>query len=209
MFDAYTLVSFAAVVLGLFLIPGPAVMLVFVRTAQGGRGIGMMTGLGIACGDFVHTMAAAIGLSAILMTSALAFNIVKFVGAGYLLWLGVQAFLEKNDKAGAAATAPTISPMQAFFQAIPAEILNPKTALFFLAFMPQFVHPERGSVFLQFSVLGLIFVAMSALFAILLTLSVRPISRVLGRLVWLNRWKNKIVGTIFIGLGLKVAIQQH
>lgn len=209
MFDAYTLASFAAVVLGLFLIPGPAVMLVFVRTAQGGRAIGMMTGLGIACGDFVHTMAAAIGLSAILMTSALAFNIVKFVGAGYLLWLGVQAFLEKNDNVEAGVTTPTISPMQAFLQAIPAEILNPKTALFFLAFMPQFVHPERGSVFVQFSVLGMIFVVMSALFAILLTLSVRPLSRVLGRLAWLNRWKSKIVGTIFLGLGVKVAIQQH
>lgn len=184
-------------------------MLVFVRTAQGGRATNMMTGLGIACGDFVHRMAAAIGLSAILITSALAFNIVKFVGAGYLVWLGVQAFRQKNDHVEAGVPTPTISPMQAFFQAIPAEILNPKTDLFFLAFMTQFVHPERGSVFLQFSVSDMIFIVMSSLFAILLTLSVRPLSRVQGQLVWLNRWKSKIVGTIFIGLGLKVAIQQH
>ena len=76
-------------------------------------------------------------------------------------------------------------------------------------FLPQFVHPEHGSTFLQFTVLGLIFVALSALYSCLLALSVRPLSRVLGRLAWLNRWKGKIVGTIFVGLGLKVAFQQR
>ena len=94
-------------------------------------------------------------------------------------------------------------------QAVPAEILNPKTALFFLSFIPQFVHPERGSVLLQFTTLGLIFVVLSAFYSCLLALSVRPLSRVLGRLAWLNRWKGKIVGMIFIGLGVKVALQQR
>ena len=209
MFELSTLVSYTAVVLGLFLIPGPAVLLVFMRTAQGGRSVGIMTGLGVACGDFVHAMAAAVGLSAILMTSALAFNVIKFIGAGYLLWLGVQALLEKASDAEAGTAPPAVTAAQAFLQAIPAEVLNPKTALFFLAFMPQFVHPERGSTFLQFTVLGVIFVLLSALFSGLLVLSVRPLSRVLGRLAWLNRWKGRIVGTIFIGLGLKVAVQQR
>lgn len=209
MFELSTLVSFIAVVLGLFLIPGPAVLLVFTRTAQGGRAVGIMTGLGIACGDFVHAMAAAVGLSAILMTSSLAFNVVKIIGAAYLLWLGVQAFLEKTGDADGGAAPPAVTATQAFLQAIPAEVLNPKTALFFLSFMPQFVHPERGSTFLQFTALGLIFVVLSALYSGLLALSVRPLGRVLGRLAWLNRWKGKIVGTIFIGLGLKVAVQQR
>jgi threonine/homoserine/homoserine lactone efflux protein len=209
MFEFSTLVSFVAVVIALFLIPGPAVLLVFMRTAQGGRFVGIMTGLGIACGDFVHAMAAAVGLSAILMTSALAFNIVKLVGAGYLLWLGVHALLEKSSEVEASASPAAPTAVQAFFQAIPAEVLNPKTALFFLAFMPQFVHPERGSAFLQFIVLGLIFVALSAIYSGLLALSVRPLGRVLRRFAWLNRWKSKIIGTIFIGLGLKVAIQQR
>jgi threonine/homoserine/homoserine lactone efflux protein len=209
MFELSTLVSYTAVVIGLFLIPGPAVLLVFMRTAQGGRSVGIATGLGIACGDFVHAMAAAVGLSAILMTSALAFNIVKLVGAGYLIWLGVQALLEKTGDPQVEAVRPRVTAKQAFLQAIPAEVLNPKTALFFLAFLPQFVHPGHGSTFAQFAVLGLIFVALSALYSTLLALSVRPLGRVLGRLAWLNRWKGKIVGTIFIGLGLKVAVQQR
>ena len=211
MFVLSTLFSFVAVVLGLFLIPGPAVILVFTRTAQGGRAAGVMTGLGIACGDFVHAMAAAVGLSAILMTSALAFNVVKLVGAAYLVFLGVRAFLEKQSAAASAdgQALGGVSGTAAFLQAIPAEVLNPKTALFFLAFMPQFVHPERGSAFLQFTILGLIFVTLSALYSAALALSVRPLARVLGRLAWLNRWKGKIVGTIFIGLGTKVAVQQQ
>src|ERR1700761_8340255 len=95
MFDLATLGTFVAVVLGLFLIPGPAVLLVLSRTVQGGRKTGVMTGLGIGVGDFVHTLFAAAGLSALLMTSAMAFNIVRFVGAAYLIFLGIKAILEK------------------------------------------------------------------------------------------------------------------
>lgn len=209
MIEPSTLAAYVAVVLGLFLIPGPAVLLVFMRTAQGGRAVGVMTGLGIACGDFFHAMAAAVGLSAVLMTSAIAFNVVKLVGAAYLLWMGVRAFLAKAEDVGAGVAPPTVTATQAFLQAIPAEVLNPKTAMFFLAFLPQFVHPERGSTLLQFTTLGLVFVALSAIYSALLAVSVRPLGRFLGRLAWLNRWKGKIVGMIFIGLGLKVALQQR
>jgi threonine/homoserine/homoserine lactone efflux protein len=208
MFDLSTLGTFVAVVLGLFLIPGPAVLLVFTRAAQGGRSVGVMTGLGIACGDFVHAMAAAVGLSAILMTSALAFSVVKFVGVGYLFYLGLSAFLQKTGDE-TASVAPPVSAGKAFLQAIPAEVLNPKTALFFLSFMPQFVHPERGSSFLQFTVLGLIFVGLSAVYSSLLALAVRPLGRVLGRIAWLNRWKGKIVGVIFVSLGIRLATQHR
>jgi threonine/homoserine/homoserine lactone efflux protein len=208
MFDLPTLGTFVAVVLGLFLIPGPAVLLVVSRTIQGGRKTGVLTGLGIAAGDFGHTLFAAVGMSAVLMTSALAFNAVKYVGAAYLIYLGIRAILEKPGRPSLPAVAP-ITPAKAFFQAIPAELLNPKTALFFLAFMPQFVHPTHGSTFAQFAVLGLIFVVLSSLYTTLLALSIKPLGRLAGRLSWLSRWQGKIVGAIFISLGLKVATQQR
>jgi threonine/homoserine/homoserine lactone efflux protein len=180
MFELSSLGTFVAVVLGLFLIPG----------------------------DFVHTLCAAVGLSALLMTSALAFNVVKIVGAGYLVYLGVRALLEKPADPSLPKLS-SVSPAKAFFQAIPAEVLNPKTALFFLAFLPQFVHPERGSSFLQFTTLGLIFVALSALYTTLIVVSIRPLGRIVKRLSWLSRWQSKIIGTIFISLGLKVATQHR
>jgi threonine/homoserine/homoserine lactone efflux protein len=203
------LFTFMAVVLGLFLIPGPAVLLVITRTAQGGRRTGMATGLGVAVGDLIHTLAAAVGLSALLSTSALAFTIVKFAGAAYLIYLGVRAFFAKSEKSKADVELPTVSPMQAFWQAVPAELLNPKTALFFLAFLPQFVHAERSAPFMQFITLGLVFAAMSAVFAVLLVLVIGPLGRFLSRLSWLAKWQGKIIGSIFIGLGFKVAMQRQ
>ncbi|MDH0866406.1 LysE family translocator [Mitsuaria sp. GD03876] len=208
MFDLTTLATFVVIVLGLFLIPGPAVLLVLSRTVQGGRKVGVMTGLGVATGDFVHTLFAAVGLSALLMTSALAFNVVKYVGAAYLVYLGVKAFLAKPADPSLPAVAP-IGPLRAYLEAIPAEVLNPKTALFFLAFMPQFVHPEKGSTFVQFAVLGAIFVVMSSLYTTAVALSIKPLGRVLKRVSWLSRWQGKIIGTIFVSLGIKVAVQQR
>ncbi len=212
MIDFATLATFVAVVLGLFLVPGPAVLLVLTRTAQGGRRVGIATGAGIAAGDLVHTLLAAVGLSALLMTSALAFGVVKLCGAGYLLWLGVRAVLEKPSAPGAAAgttATPAVSATRAFWQAIPAELLNPKTALFFLAFMPQFVHAERGHALAQFLILGLVFVAMSLLYSTTLAFAIRPIGRVVGRLGWLQRWRGKLIGAIFISLGVRVAFQRQ
>jgi len=207
--DSAVLTAFVVVVLGLFVIPGPAVLLVFARTGQGGRKIGVMTGLGIATGDLVHTMFAAVGLSAVLLTSALAFNVVKLAGAGYLIYLGVRAMLAKPSGDSALPRVALVTPSRAFFQAIVVEVLNPKTALFFLAFLPQFVQPERGSTFTQFAVLGLVFVAMSVVYSTLLALSVQPLGHLFKRLAWLSRWQGKIIGAIFITLGLKVAFQEH
>ncbi|MGN6232089.1 MAG: LysE family translocator [Trinickia sp.] len=206
MLDVSTVSTFVVVVLGLFLIPGPAVLLVLSRTVQGGRKVGILTGLGIATGDFVHTLFAAVGLSALLMTSALAFNLVKYIGAAYLIYLGIRALLEKPADISL-SKVPPVTPFKAFAQAIPAEVLNPKTALFFLAFMPQFVHPERGSTFIQFATLGLVFVVMSSLYTSVIALSIRPLGRLLKRMSWIKKWQGKILGSIFIGLGLKVAAQ--
>lgn len=190
MFEFTALVTYIAVVLGLFLIPGPSVLLVLTRTIQGGRKVGVATGLGVACGDLIHTLCAALGLSAILMTSAAAFNAVKWAGAAYLIYLGVRAFMAKTGT-HARLEFPAVTPRQAFFQAIGAEVLNPKTAIFFLAFLPQFVHPESGSSLVQFAVLGLIFSVLSAIYTSLLALSIRPYYPVgnydpYGRQVWLD-----------------------
>ncbi len=208
MFELSTLAGFVAIVLGLFLIPGPAVLLVVSRTVEGGRKVGIATGLGVATGDFIHTLFAAVGLSALLMTSALAFNLVKYVGAAYLIYLGIRAFMEKPRDPSLPKTKPVTS-RRAFLEAIPAEVLNPKTALFFLAFMPQFVHPENGSAFLQFMVLGLIFVALSSVYTTLLALAVKPLGGLFKRASRFSRWQGKVIGVIFVSLGVRVAVQQR
>ncbi|KAB2332108.1 LysE family translocator [Cytobacillus depressus] len=208
MFTLSTLSAFLVIVLGLFLIPGPAVLLVVTRTVQSGRKEGVMTGLGIATGDLIHTLFAAVGLSAILMTSALAFNFIKFAGAAYLLYLGIRAILEKP----ADPQMPKVSPVSAkdsYRQAILVEVLNPKTALFFLAFLPQFVHPEQGSAIFQFLILGCILVVLSVIYTTIIAFSVRAVMQQVKRIAWLGRWSGKIVGAIYIGLGLKVAIQSR
>src|SRR4051794_1339246 len=130
--------AFVLVVLVLFLIPGPAVLLTISQTVRGGLKGGIITGAGIAVGDLLHTIAAVLGLSAILMTSALAFELVKYLGAAYLIYLGIKALLEKakgQDLSVEKESHITVS----FTQALVIEALNPKTALFFLAFLPQFV----------------------------------------------------------------------
>lgn len=208
MFELAPVLTYIAVVIGLFLIPGPAVLLVISRTLQGGRKAGIATGLGIATGDLIHTLCAALGLSAILMTSATAFNVVKAVGACYLIYLGVRAFLSKPG-ASTRASLPTVTSPQAFIQAVGAEVLNPKTAIFFLAFLPQFIHPESGSSLTQFAVLGLIFAGLSAVYTTLISLAIRPLTQCFASLSRLRRWEGKIIGTLFMGLGLKIAFQQR
>ncbi|MBK5542443.1 LysE family translocator [Pseudomonas sp. TH05] len=208
MFDLASIVTYVAVVIGLFLIPGPAVLLVITRTLQGGRKVGIATGLGVATGDLIHTLSAALGLSAILMTSALAFNVVKTAGACYLIYLGARAFFARSSTTGSMPLADVAS-RQAFFQAVGAEVLNPKTAIFFLAFLPQFIHPESGSSLSQFAVLGLIFSGLSAVYTSLLSIAIRPLSQCLKGLSRLRRWEGKIIGTLFVGLGVKVAFQQQ
>jgi threonine/homoserine/homoserine lactone efflux protein len=141
MLDPTLLVTYVLVVIGLFLVPGPAVLLTLACSISGGRRVGIATGLGIATGDLAHTLMAAIGLSALLATSALAFEIVKYLGVAYLLYLGVVSFFERSASLGIPATR-RVDPPRAFRQAVLTEMLNPKTALFFLSFLPQFVRPE-------------------------------------------------------------------
>lgn len=208
MIDGADLLTYMAVVLGLFLIPGPAVLLVLARSMTGGLRTGVATGFGIALGDLVHAAMATFGLSAVLMTSALAFSVVKYAGVIYLIVLGVRALIEENHDLLVPASQP-VDAGRAFRQAILAEMLNPKTALFFLAFLPQFVRTEHGSIVGQFAVLGLVFVAMSAAYTSLLALAAGQISPWLKRHHRIGRWQGRVVGTIYIALGVRLAFQER
>jgi threonine/homoserine/homoserine lactone efflux protein len=208
MFDPALLATFVLVVLGLFLIPGPAVLLTLARAVSGGRRVGIATGLGIATGDLVHTLMAAIGLSALLMTSALAFQIVKYLGAAYLIYLGLRALFERAE-ALRIPSARRIDAYRAYRQAVLTELLNPKTALFFLSFLPQFVHPEQGSVVTQLALLGLIFVVMSAAYTSLIALGAAWFARWLMRHPGIGRQQGKVVGGIYLALGIRLALQER
>ena len=208
MVDTGTLLTYALIVLGLFLIPGPAVLLTLTRSMSGGPRVGVATGLGIATGDCFHTVMATFGLSAVLATSAVAFGIVKYAGALYLIYLGIRSFLEKAQSLEV-LPARAVSAGWAFRQAVVTEILNPKTALFFLAFLPQFVHPDHGSAIPQFAVLGGVFVAMSAAYTSLLAAGAGSFARWLRRHRALARWQGKVTGTIYVGLGVRLALEKR
>lgn len=202
-----TLLTYIAVVLGLFLIPGPAVLLVLARSSVGGHRVGIATGLGIATGDLLHTLMAALGLSAVLMTSAVAFSLVKYAGAAYLIYLGIRALMERGEDLKLAPSRFIDAPL-AFRQAVLAELLNPKTALFFLAFLPQFVHSERGSIVAQLAVLGLVFVVMSAIYTAFIALAAGRVAGWLTRHRSVGRWQGRVIGAIYLGLGVRMALQQ-
>lgn len=208
MIDQATLLVYLTVLVGFVFIPGPAVLLTIARAASSGTRVGIATGLGIAVGDVVHTTLAVFGLSALLMTSALLFSIVKYLGAGYLVYLGIKAMRERADRVSLGHT-PAITAKKAFRQAVIAEMLNPKSALFFLAFLPQFVHAQNGSVSTQLAILGLLFVLMGALSTMLFALGAGQIGNLLRRHPAILRWQGKVVGAIYCALGIRLALQER
>ena len=208
MIDLSTLTNYIAVVLGFVFIPGPATLLTVARATSSGTKVGIATGAGIAAGDVVHTVMAMVGISAIIATSAALFSIVKYIGAAYLVYLGIRAIIEKMP-ANPAAGALAISAGKAFRQAILTEVLNPKTALFFLAFLPQFVRPENGSVMLQLTMLGVIFVMLGLLSTVVFAVSAGRLGTFLRRNPRVLKWQGKIVGGIYCALGVRLALQQR
>ncbi len=208
MIDQATLITYLVILLGFVFIPGPATLLTLARASTSGTRVGMATGLGIAVGDVIHTMMAVFGLSAIILTSALLFNLVKYAGAAYLVYLGIRAILEKPQTDVTTGNAGISAP-QALRQAILAEVLNPKSALFFLAFLPQFVKPENGAVALQLTVLGLLFVAMGLLSTMVVSVFAGGVGRWLRRHPGFLRWQGRVVGTIYCGLGVRLALQER
>lgn len=207
MIDQTTLFTYLAILLGFVFIPGPAVILTLARATSSGTKVGIATGLGIAVGDVIHTVMTVVGLSAILLTSAFAFNLVKYLGAAYLVYLGIRAIMEKTEIASL-NRAQLVTAPQAFKQAVLAEVLNPKSAMFFLAFLPQFVRPENGAVAIQLTILGLLFVAMGLLSTVAVALFSGGVGTFLRKNPAVRRWQGKFVGGIYCALGLRLALQE-
>ncbi len=208
MIDPTTLVTYLTILLGFVFLPGPAVILTLARATSSGTRVGIATGLGIAAGDLIHTAMTVLGLSAVILASAFLFSLIKYMGAAYLVYLGVRAILERSRLALLPGMA-AITPGQAFRQAILAEVLNPKSALFFLAFLPQFVRPENGWVALQLTVLGLLFVAMGLLSTTVVAFAAGGVGSFLRRHPTVLRWQGTVVGCIYCALGLRLALQER
>ncbi len=208
MIDSTTLITYLAIVLGFVFIPGPATLLTVARAASSGTKVGIATGSGIATGDIVHTFMAVVGISAVIAASATLFSVIKYVGAAYLVYLGIRAILEKAP-ADFVRRGPPISAARAYRQAILAEILNPKTALFFLAFLPQFVRPENGLVALQLTVLGVLYVLLGLASTVAYAVSAGRLGDFLRRNPTVLKWQGKAVGAIFCALGLRLALERR
>ncbi|MEM1308370.1 MAG: LysE family translocator [Cyanobacteria bacterium P01_H01_bin.153] len=205
MTDPTSFSLFLAAVAIITVTPGPDTFYVLGRSLEQGRLAGMVSAVGIFVGNLGHTTAAAVGLSAVLMTSAIAFNIVKYVGAAYLIYLGLQAILSR-DRPHALPTAPQASLLKVFGQAILTNLLNPKAALFFLAFIPQFINPAAGPMALQTLLLGGIVAASSSLWLAAIGALVATAGQNLRRsprVAALQKW---LTGSLFVGLGLRLAI---
>ena len=154
------LMVFVIASIALLLTPGPAVLYIVTRSIDQGRMAGFASVAGIHIGTMVHVIGAVAGLSALLASSALAFSIVKYLGAAYLIYLGIRKIIEKPVEADEIAVKPERDLSAAFRQGVIVNVLNPKTALFFLAFLPQFVDPAKGSAALQILFLGSVFVIL-------------------------------------------------
>ena len=189
----------------LLLTPGPAVMYIVARSLDQGRRAGLVSVLSIETGNFVHVLAATLGLSAILLSSAAAFTVVKYLGAAYLIYLGVRRLLAR-EQAGPAAAVERRSYRRIFSQGVMVAILNPKTALFFFAFLPQFVDPAGGSVALQLLILGTILVLMAVVTDSLYALTAGTVGRYLKHAPAFLKAERYVVGTTYIGLGVTAAL---
>ena len=194
---------FASIVL--LLTPGPAVLYIIARSVDQGRVAGLVSVLSIEVGNFFHAVAAAVGLSALLFSSATAFSVVKYLGAAYLIYLGVRKLFSHSANLLETQVKPQ-SLRRIFSQGVTVAVLNPKTALFFLAFLPQFVDRSKGQVGLQLLTLGCLFVAMAivsdGMYALLASSAGHWLKS--RRRVWLA--ERYVAGLIYIGLGVTAAL---
>jgi threonine/homoserine/homoserine lactone efflux protein len=211
MTDLMHLLMFFAAALLLAITPGPGIFYVAARTLAGGRAEGIASSVGTGLGGLVHVVAGALGVSAIVLASAELFTALKLIGAAYLVWLGIRTIITaRRDSASVldgGAVAPPVGPRRAFREGVLVEALNPKTAAFFLAFVPQFVDVAAGSVALQFVMLGFISVVLNTLgdlVAVVLAWRIRQGAaarpKLISRLRQSSGW-----AMIALGLGLSLA----
>jgi len=204
--NAASLGVFAMAGILLLLTPGPAVLYIVARSVEQGRVAGLASVCGITTGTLVHVLAAALGLSALLASSALAFAVVKYAGAGYLIYIGIRRILSRAEVPAAEVELPRRSLGRLYRDGFVVNLLNPKTALFFLAFLPQFVDPARGAVAFQIAFLGLLFALMGLTSDGLYAIAAGTAGRWVKRNNHYLRWERYVTGGVFIGLGVTAAL---
>ncbi|HET6207354.1 MAG TPA: LysE family translocator [Terracidiphilus sp.] len=207
MVDPHLFPLFIAAALVLAATPGPGIFYVLARTLGGGRREGVLSSLGTLIGGLLHVIAAALGLSALLVASATAFAIVKYAGALYLLWMGISMIRTRN--ADFDADVPAAPRLHVFRQGVLTEALNPKTALFFLSFLPQFVNPRLGHVVWQFLTLGVVSVALNTLADLIVVSLAAPLARRLRSSMRFRRNQRVASGIGMIGLSAFVAFGER
>ncbi len=202
--DVSTIALFAAAALALLVVPGPAVLYIVAQSVHRGRAAGLVSMLGIQVGALVHVAAAAVGLSSLLVSSATAFEAVKYAGAAYLVVLGIRRLLARDEPVEAGATPAAKPRRRLFVRGVVVSVLNPKTALFFFAFLPQFVDPNAAYAAVQMVILGLVFVAIAAVSDSAYAIAAGSAG---GRFraAWAARAQRYVAGSVFIGLGLATA----
>lgn len=210
MFGIHDLALFVLSGLLLNIAPGPDSLLIATHSARSGWRAGSMAALGIGTGTCIHIAAAAFGMAALLAASAEAFAVVKSIGAAYLVYIGVKTLLATRGKAGAVEAAPTaplpVTRRRIFMQGFISNVFNPKVALFFLAFMPQFIDASKGHTAVAFLVLGLIFNTVGVLWCHVLALTIGFAGNRIRPSQAISRWINRTVGALFILLGLRLAV---
>ncbi len=210
MLDIQTWILFLSAALALAFAPGPGMLYVLSRTISGGRSAGVASTLGAATGGMVHVFGAALGVSAILATSAVAFSIVKYLGAIFLIYLGIKMILSSfkniDSEIGLSQEQQQVDMKSAFYQGIVSEILNPKTAIFFLAFIPQFVQPTEGNLFGQFVLLGVIIVILNTIPDFLISFFSKPIENLWNTSARFRKTQQATSGVCFVGLGVYLAL---
>jgi len=202
--DPSTLAVFAVASLALITVPGPSVIFIVTRSLEHGRRAGLVSMLGVEAGALVHVVAAAVGLSALLASSAVAFTIVKYAGAAYLIVLGLQAL--RRSGAGSVEAPPPVSGATLFRQGAVVNLFNPKVAIFFLAFLPQFVDPTGGAVALQVGLLGLCFIGLAVLSDTAYALVAGSLGDRLRQSASLRRLLDRISGGVYLALGAAAAL---
>ena len=204
MLDWPRLSLFISITLLLVFVPGPNTLYIIARSIQQGRRAGIVSSLGVQVGSLLHIAAAALGLSALLLSSALAFNAVKYAGAAYLIYLGVKT-LQTKEKVGPTQAVQKTRLSRVFYQGVVINLLNPKTALFFFAFLPQFIDAARGRVAMQIVSLGAILVLLGTLSDTTYALAAGSVGNWLRGNLRFLRVQRYFAGSVYIGLGAATA----
>jgi threonine/homoserine/homoserine lactone efflux protein len=202
--DSTSVWLFGLAALALLLIPGPSVLYVVFQSAEQGRRVGLASVAGIHLGSLVHVAAASAGLSALIVASSVAFSVVKYAGAAYLIYLGIRKLLERDAETRVERKREPLR--RAFVRGMIVNALNPKTALFFLAFLPQFIAPDRGGVWSQALVLGFVFVGLGLITDSLYALAAGTVGGLLRRQQTAVRYGS---GFVFIALGATAALAKR